>query len=98
MRISDVNFGSIDAKHEVDGRTPEEIRYFEDSYVLPPNINLDEYYLSGKKYYISGLKGTGKTALLRFIQIKADKKILKQVLFYLNLILIRMKGSLCITQ
>ncbi|WP_407298093.1 hypothetical protein [Klebsiella quasipneumoniae] len=97
MRISDVNFGSIDAKHEVDGRTPEEIRYFEDSYVLPPNINLDDY-LSGKKYYISGLKGTGKTALLRFIQIKADKKILKQVLFYLNLILIRMKGSLCITQ
>lgn len=76
MRISDVNFGSIDAKHEVDGRTPEEIRYFEDSYVLPPNINLDDY-LSGKKYYISGLKGTGKTALLRFIQIKADKKNIK---------------------
>lgn len=72
MKISEVNFGSIDAKHEVDGRTPEEIRYFEDSYVLPPNINLDDY-LDGKKYYISGLKGTGKTALLRFIQIKADK-------------------------
>ncbi|HEJ8016176.1 P-loop ATPase, Sll1717 family [Serratia marcescens] len=76
MKISDVNFGSIDAKHEVDGRTPAEIKYFEDSYVLPPNINLDDY-LNGKKYYISGLKGTGKTALLRFIQIKADKKNIK---------------------
>jgi hypothetical protein len=76
MKISDVNFGSIDAKHEVDGRTPAEIKYFEDSYVLPPNINLDDY-LSGKKYYISGLKGTGKTALLRFIQIQADKNNIK---------------------
>lgn len=59
MRISDVNFGSIDAKHEVDGRSPEEIRYFEDSYVLPPNINLDDY-LSGKNIIYRALKALEK--------------------------------------
>ncbi|NAN52690.1 hypothetical protein EX349_15925 [Pseudomonas protegens] len=73
MKVSDIYFGSIDAKHEVEGRTPEEVKYFEDSFVLPPNINLEKYF-NAKKYYVSGLKGTGKTALLRYIQIKADKE------------------------
>lgn len=73
LKISDINFGSIDAKHEVDGRSPEEIKYFEDCYVLPPNVDINDYFES-KKYYISGLKGTGKTALLRYIQIKAEKE------------------------
>ena len=66
------SFGSIDAKHDIEGRTPEEVEYFENSFVLPPNIEIDDY-LGGKKYYVSGLKGTGKTALLRYIQIKAEK-------------------------
>lgn len=76
LKISDIYFGSIDAKHEVEGRTPAEIKYFEDSFVLPPNIDINKYFDS-KKYYVSGLKGTGKTALLRYIQIKADKEDIK---------------------
>lgn len=72
MKFQDINFGSIDAKHDIEGRTPEEVKYFEDTFVLPPNINVNDY-LSSSKYYISGLKGTGKTALLRYIQIKAEK-------------------------
>lgn len=72
MKLKDIHFGSIDAKHDIEGRTPEEVKYFEDTFVLPPNIDINDY-LSSKKYYISGLKGTGKTALLRYIQIKAEK-------------------------
>lgn len=72
MKLQDIHFGSIDAKHDIEGRSPEEIEYFENSFVLPPNIDIEDY-LAGKKYYISGLKGTGKTALLRYIQIKAEK-------------------------
>lgn len=73
LKISDIHFGNIDAKHEVDGRSPEEVRYFEECYVLPPNVDINKYFES-KKYYVSGLKGTGKTALLRYIQIKAEKE------------------------
>lgn len=73
LKIGEISFGNIDAKHEVDGRTPEEVKYFEDCYVLPPNVDINKYFES-KKYYVSGLKGTGKTALLRYIQIKAEKE------------------------
>lgn len=73
LKICDINFGSIDAKHEVDGRSPEEVKYFEDCYVLPPNVDINDYFDSSK-YYVLGLKGTGKTALLRYIQIKAEKE------------------------
>ncbi|MFQ2451158.1 P-loop ATPase, Sll1717 family [Aeromonas caviae] len=72
MKLKDIHFGSIDAKHDIEGRSPEEIQYFEDTFILPPNVDINDYLLS-KKYYISGLKGTGKTALLRYIQIKAEK-------------------------
>ncbi|MDR5875528.1 P-loop ATPase, Sll1717 family [Vreelandella gomseomensis] len=72
MKFKDIHFGSIDAKHDIEGRTPEEVKYFEDTFIVPPNID-EEDYLKSNKYYISGLKGTGKTALLRYLQVKAEK-------------------------
>lgn len=72
LKISQINFGSIDAKHDIEGKGPDEIENFKNSFVQPPNIDIHEY-LDLKKYYITGLKGTGKTALLRYLQIKANE-------------------------
>ena len=73
MNISEINFGSVDAKHDIEGKNPEEIEKFKKSFVKPPNIDLDDYF-NFRKYYITGLKGTGKTALLRYLQIKAEEE------------------------
>ncbi len=46
---------------------------FINSFVVPDNIN-PYNYIEGTKYFIKGCKGTGKTALLRYISIIAEEK------------------------
>ena len=69
LKIKDIPFGSTDAKNEVLCNTPEESLRFMNSFVMPPALTIEKY-LSRQRYYIVGLKGTGKTALLRYISIK----------------------------
>lgn len=73
IKINQINFGSLDAKHDIEGKNPEELEKFKLSFVIPPNIDIDSY-LDFRKYYITGLKGTGKTALLRYLQITAEER------------------------
>ncbi|MCM1219229.1 MAG: hypothetical protein NC548_32510 [Lachnospiraceae bacterium] len=72
MELKDLFIGKIDAKNEpVDSERNK--RRFIDGFLLPDNIDSSQF-LSGDRYYIIGLKGTGKTALLKYIQLKIEQK------------------------
>ncbi|UUW73641.1 P-loop ATPase, Sll1717 family [Pseudomonas oryzihabitans] len=83
LKLKDISLGSTDAKNEVLSNTPEEVRRFVSSFVSPPALAVDKFF-SRHKYYVVGLKGTGKTALLRYISLKLEedeKSISSFVLF-----------------
>lgn len=68
-KIGDVKFGKLDAYSEY-------MEYGKDMYkslfLASPNFHVEKF-LTGKTYYIHGEKGTGKTALLKYIQIIAEE-------------------------
>lgn len=73
MKLSDLYLGTTDAKNELLSNSPEETSRFKRLYVVPPALNIDKY-IKHQKYFITGLKGTGKTALLRYISIVLDEE------------------------
>lgn len=73
LKLKDIPLGSTDAKNELLCYSPEETKRFIESFVTPPALNIDGY-INSKKYYVVGLKGTGKTALLRYISIKLEEE------------------------
>jgi hypothetical protein len=82
LQLKDLFIGKIDAKNEILENSIDEKNRFLDSYLLPDNIIIDSYY-NGVKYIISGLKGTGKTALLQYIALSAEKEFNAQTSFIL---------------
>lgn len=72
LKLKDIALGSTDAKNEVLSNTPEEVERFLGSFVTPPALTIEKFF-SKHKYYIVGLKGTGKTALLRYISLKLEE-------------------------
>lgn len=74
LELRDLYLGEIDAKDELIMNSEEEKEKFSKAFLVPENIILDDF-LSGRYYYLTGLKGTGKTALLRYISIYAEKKM-----------------------
>lgn len=70
IKLRDLNFGDVDAKNEILKQTRTGEKFFFDSYLVPENIEISEYD-RGEKFFILGLKGTGKTALLRYIHDRA---------------------------
>jgi len=73
LKLKDIPLGSTDAKNELLSSAPDEIDRFMSSFVAPPALTI-ERFLNRQKYYISGLKGTGKTALLRYISLKLEEE------------------------
>jgi len=69
LKLKDIPLGTTDAKNEILSDTPEELTRFMKSFVMPPALTIEKY-ISRERYYIIGLKGTGKTALLRYISNK----------------------------
>ncbi len=69
LMLKDIPLGSTDAKNEVLSNTPDEFARFMSAFVIPPALTIEKY-TSRDRYYVVGLKGTGKTALLRYISIK----------------------------
>ena len=57
-------FGKTDAFNELNTFGQD---YFMNSFVSNPKYHIDEF-LSGSRYYICGKKGTGKSALLKYLQ------------------------------
>ena len=68
LKLEEIYLGDIDAKNEVLGGDPQELQRFTQSYVHPPSFSLEKYK-NKQKYFIVGLKGTGKTALLRYVSL-----------------------------
>ncbi|GEM_PF-1023453 len=73
ISVGSINFGSIEAKHDLIGASPEAQRQFEESFVKPQAISYADF-LEGSKFLIHGVKGTGKTALLHYLSICAKKE------------------------
>lgn len=68
-----LHLGMTDAKNELIRNSKDEIELFKNSFLIPENVNL-ENFLNLEKYFIYGLKGTGKTALLRYLALMAAEK------------------------
>ena len=68
LQLQDIFVGKTDAKNEFVGANDEIKNKFIDSYLLPENIIIDDFKV-GKKFIVTGLKGTGKTALLRYLEL-----------------------------
>ena len=61
-KISDIHAGKPDAKEDISRNRRE----FMDTYLIPPNLNVDSL-ITGDVCYIVGGKGLGKTAALRYL-------------------------------
>lgn len=70
MEIRELNFGDIDAKNEILKEMRSQTNNFYDTFSIPSNVNIDDFF-SGSKYFIKGLKGCGKTALIRYLYLTA---------------------------
>lgn len=70
--LGTINFGATDANAEfVTALKTHENPVFLDAYVVPPLSDMDGFR-KGQKFVLLGLKGTGKTAVLRALQKEAD--------------------------
>ena len=70
VSVGDIYFGKLDAYSEF-------LEYGKDTYqslfYACPSFHVEKF-LDGKAYYIYGDKGTGKTALLKYLEITADSQ------------------------
>ena len=73
LKLKDIFIGKTDAKNEFIENSASEKEVFLRSFLKPDNLVEDDF-LQGKRYYITGLKGTGKTALMRYLGIIAEKE------------------------
>ena len=73
LQLKDLFVGKTDAKNELTENTDSERGRFIDSFLIPENINIDDF-ANGKRYFVTGLKGTGKTALLRYLALSVEKE------------------------
>jgi len=72
LNISKVQFGELDARNEVFQQSRNDSMVFFNSYQIPPGVNFDSI-LSGSKYFITGQKGTGKTALIWYLKHRIEE-------------------------
>jgi hypothetical protein len=73
-QLKDIDFGQPDANAEqqIAART-KSVPAFVKSFVQPPLLGL-EGFLNGTKYFLNGQKGTGKTAVFRYVDQKLKEK------------------------
>lgn len=72
IRINDLFLGKTDAKNELLNCSDEEVRFFMSSFLMPDNVSLRDF-TDRNVYYVVGMKGTGKTALLRYLELEIRK-------------------------
>lgn len=73
LTIKNIFFGQTDAKNEFIEDSELERETFMKGFLLPEVISLDDFRL-GKKFFITGLKGTGKTALMRYLSLYLENE------------------------
>lgn len=75
-----IDFGPRDARHAfITGSEPE--KAFEETFIDPMGLNIEEFF-SGKKSFIYGIKGAGKSAFLRYLDINARRNGFKTEFLY----------------
>jgi hypothetical protein len=79
LTIADIYHGELDAKDEVivEGLDP-----FVESFIMPDNLDIDKLF-SNSQCFISGYKGTGKTALLYYLENYLHKKDTRAVSIFI---------------
>lgn len=82
LLLKDIFFGQTDAKNEFWADTEEEKETFIQGFLLPDVIDLYTFR-DGKKFFITGLKGTGKTALMRYISLYLEREYNSNTHFFL---------------
>lgn len=70
MLLGELKVGEIDARYEI-GDT-ESVQRFELGFTKPPNFPLEDF-IEGNRFLVHGAKGTGKTAILRHVEIESNK-------------------------
>jgi hypothetical protein len=75
-------FGTIDAKNSLLLDSPSEQELFRQSFVEPPALQIEKFKAK-QKYFVTGMKGTGKTALLRYLAIRLDEQVSSRSVFVL---------------
>ncbi len=69
LRIGDIKFGKIDAHNELQEVGEE---FYIDSFLEYDKYKINSF-ISGESYFICGNKGTGKTALLKYLECKLSR-------------------------
>lgn len=82
IKLKNLFLGNIDAKHELINYSEQEQKQFLDSFLIPENIDISQF-VNLRKFFITGMKGTGKTALLRYIGLELENKHHSTVRFVL---------------
>ena len=82
LQLKDIFIGNTDAKNELLRGDEKEIKSFKSGFLMPDNVVVDQF-TSGQKFYITGLKGTGKTALLRYLGICVQEQLKASIDFVL---------------
>ena len=71
MLFKDIKFGKTDASNE--------LMEFGDTYYISSFLEYERYriedFFEGRKYFILGRKGTGKTALLKYMECKFKENV-----------------------
>lgn len=75
LLLKDLDVGKTDCKHELLRNDRKQKDKFEASFLIPDNINMDKFLKRDQfeYYFITGLKGVGKTCLLRYIGLKINE-------------------------
>ncbi|GEM_PF-6739751 len=74
MAFRDLNFGTLDARDMISRRNPQSSKEFIDNYLPPPQIKIADYK-TGDKYFLLGKRGSGKTALLCYLNETLNPKL-----------------------
>ena len=72
-RLGELDFGALGADAEVVSNNKQKRSIFDAAFVVPPGIDVNQYR-RGELYFVTGRKGTGKTALLRYLHSHFDQK------------------------
>lgn len=72
-RLQDLFLGSIDAKNDILNPNSQTAQAFEDSFVIPKDFSTARFE-EGRIQFAVGTKGTGKTALLRWLERRRQHK------------------------
>lgn len=67
LALGKIQFGEIDAKHEVFTQAREGSYLLLNAFQMPPSVSFQRL-LSGAKFFISGAKGSGKTSLMLYLK------------------------------